>query len=318
MEGRGYYYPVDTVIDDDGRIYTVNRSLDGDVRGIRVTITNWEADFLGTFARFGEDKGGLVWPTAIAMDSQGQFYVADEQRNIVSVYDKDGNFLNEWGTTGDAEGEMDGPSGLAFDSNDNLYVVDHHNNRVQKFTRSGHFISSFGSEGSGKGEFNLPWGMDIDSSDNIYIADWGNDRIQKFSSGGEFLASYGSPGKGNGEFHRPASVAVDSDGNIYVADWGNERVQVLDANGGFLAMLRGEATDSRWADDFLGINVEEAAARSKADLEPNLDFSKVDSHEESWHVEKYFWAPTSVALDKDGRLYVTESNRHRLQMYVRA
>ncbi|HAT22636.1 MAG TPA: hypothetical protein DCS57_07460, partial [Dehalococcoidia bacterium] len=40
-------------------------------------------------------------------------------------------------------------------------------------------------------------------------------------------------------------------------------------------------------------------------------------HEESAHIEKLFWGPTSVKLDNDGKVYVTESNRHRVQIYER-
>ena len=29
MEGRGFYYPVDTVIGKDGKLYTISRSLEG-------------------------------------------------------------------------------------------------------------------------------------------------------------------------------------------------------------------------------------------------------------------------------------------------
>ena len=39
--------------------------------------------------------------------------------------------------------------------------------------------------------------------------------------------------------------------------------------------------------------------------------------EESSHIEKLFWAPVSIKLDDSGRLYVTESNRHRIQIYRR-
>ncbi len=105
---------------------------------------------------------------------------------------------------------------------------------------------------------------------------------------------------------------------MYVADWGNERVQVLDPSGAFVTKLRGEATDSVWARDFLRINVEEAEARARADMESEIEFFTDDPHEESSHIEKYFWAPVSVKLDASGRLYVTESNRHRLQIYTRA
>ena len=42
-----------------------------------------------------------------------------------------------------------------------------------------------------------------------------------------------------------------------------------------------------------------------------------DPHEVSSHIEKYFWSPMSVKLDDAGQLYVTESNRHRIQIYGR-
>ena len=217
---------------------------------------------------------------------------------------------------GDRPGELDGPSGMAFDAEYNLYVVDQRNHRVQAFIQDGDYLMAFGSEGSGEGQFNLPWGITISPKGEVYVADWRNDRIQRFTAGGEFLASYGSSGHGDGELYRPASVAVDDDGYMYVADWGNDRLQVLDAEGGFVMSTRGEATLSVWAEEFLSTNVEEAAARAKADLEPQLDYGD-DTNEESSYVEKYFWGPTSVELDDDGRLYVTDCNRHRLQIYQR-
>ena len=102
---------------------------------------------------------------------------------------------------------------------------------------------------------------------------------------------------------------------MYIADWGNERVQIFDVDGGIIQNLRGEATDSKWAKAFLETNLEEAAARMKSNLEPEIEFFNDDPHEESSHIEKYFWAPTSVKLDSTGRMYVTDSNRHRIQIY---
>ena len=99
----------------------------------------------------------------------------------------------------------------------------------------------------------------------------------------------------------------------------NERVQVLDPNGGFVQMLKGEATLSKWAENFLAINNEEGAARSRANLEPQIEFFDPDDlHDISSQIEKYFWSPMSVKLDDQGKLYVTESNRHRVQIYQRA
>ena len=245
-------------------------------------------------------------------------YVSDEATHRISVFDREGTPLSVWGAHGSGEGELDTPSGLAFDADDNLYVADTYNHRVQKFTADGRFLAAFGSEGDGPGEFNLPWGLTVGADGAVYVADWGNDRIQKFSPDGVHLASFGNPGRGDGEFHRPSGVAVDADGYIYVADWGNERVQALDADGRFVQKLRGEATLSAWAANFLAVNVEEGEARSRANLEPEIDYFVDDPHEESSHIEKYFWSPVSIKLDRDGNLYVIESNRHRIQVYRRS
>jgi DNA-binding beta-propeller fold protein YncE len=317
MEGRGFYYPVDTAIGKDGRFYVVSRTLENVSRGVRVTMCNSESEYFGTFGSYGEGDGQFIWPSAAAVDSQGRVYICDEHLHRISVFDQSGEFVSRWGAPGTEEGQLDTPSGIAIDQQDNVYVSDTHNHRIQKFSSDGKYISSFGAKGDGVGQLNLPWGLILDAKGDVYVADWGNDRIQKFSPEGVPIAQYGNSGSGDGEFHRPSCVAVDGDGYIYVADWGNERVQVLNPSGEFVIKLKGQATLSDWAANFLSINVEEAAARSRANLEPEIEYFVDDPHEESSHIEKYFWSPVSVKLDSAGTLYVTESNRHRIQVYKR-
>ena len=318
MEGRGFYYPVDTAIGQDSRLYVVNRSLDNVARGVRVTMCDIDSEYYGNFGSFGNKDGQFEWPSGGAIDSRGRVYISDEQLHRISVFDHSGAFLSQWGAHGSGEGDLDTPSGIAFDDQDNLYVSDTYNHRIQKFTADGRFLLSFGSQGQGNGELNLPWGVTLDGNNNVYVADWGNDRIQKFSPQGDCLASYGASGIADGEFQRPSSVAVDGEGYIYVADWGNERVQVLDSQGGFVMKMRGEATLSKWAANFLSVNEEEGAARARANLDPKIEYFVDVPHEESSHIEKFFWSPVSVKLDRAGTLFVTESNRHRIQVYKRS
>ncbi len=317
MEGRGFYYPVDTLCASDGRLYTISRSLEGDTRGVRVTVYDIDSEYYGAFASFGEGAGQFIWPVAIAQSGAGHIYISDEEKNVVTGLDTSGSVVHHWGETGDAPGQLDGPAGLAFDAEDTLYVADQHNHRVQKFTPEGGFIACFGSRGSGEGEFCLPWGLTVSPDGFLYVADWQNDRVQKLTLEGEFVASLGGSGRGEGQLFRPSAVAVDADGFAHVADWGNERVVVFAPGGSHAQTIRGDATDSKWAEAFLSINLEEAAARERANMEPEIDFFNDDPHEVSSHIEKYFWAPTSVKLDGDGRMYVTESNRHRVQIYER-
>lgn len=318
MESRGFYYPVDIALAEDGRIYGLNRSHEGDARGVRVCVLDLESEFYGVFGSIGDGDGQFVWATSIAIDSEGMVYVSDEFLQRISIFDASGNFLGKWGTYGSKKGELDGPSGLAFDKEDNLYIVDHRNHRVQKFTKDGQFLSTFGSHGQREGQFNLPWGINIDVYGDVWIADWRNDRVQRFSSEGTFIKKYGGFGSADGELCRPSSVAADEEGCIYIADWGNERVQILDPDGGFITNLRGEATVSKWGEDFLRANVDEADARAKSDLEPDTKILDPDPHEQSSHIEKLFWGPSSVRLDLAGRVYVVDRNRHRIQVYQKS
>jgi hypothetical protein len=93
---------------------------------------------------------------------------------------------------------------------------------------------------------------------------------------------------------------------------------LLDSDGSPVQVLRGEATLSKWATGFMEANLEEAEARATANLEPDLpSVYRDDPHTQSAHVESLFWAPMSIKLDDAGRVYVTEGNRHRIQIYQR-
>jgi DNA-binding beta-propeller fold protein YncE len=319
QNGRGFNNPVDVALGRDGVLYILNRAgSDVELRMPykRVTMCTVEEDYLGEFASGGNGDGQLMWPVAIASDAEGRIYISDEALHRISIFDARGRFLAQWGRKGSRDGEFRRPAGIAFDRDGTLLVVDSLNHRVQRYTSDGTFLGSWGRGGSSEGELNLPWGIALDRAGHIYVADWRNDRIQKFDAHGRYLASYGRSGRGEGAFSRPAGVSVDQEGTIYVADWGNHRVQVLRPDGTFQAAFRGEAGLSRWAQDYFIANQDELAERQKANLEPALDVSPTDDlREESASIEKLFWGPTAVKVDDQGRIYVVDSCRHRMQVY---
>jgi DNA-binding beta-propeller fold protein YncE len=312
--GRGFANPVDLSVSKDGRILVLSR---GAPVFTRVGVCNLDEDYLYEIGSLGDGDGQFRLPTAIALDSRERVYIADEHNHRISAFDLSGRFLSKWGEKGSGDGQFDGPSGLAFDADDNIYVVDQNNDRIQKYSADGHFIAQWGESGEGDGQFNLPWGIALDSQGDVYVADWRNDRIQKFSPNGRHLASFGESGTGDGQFSRPAGVAVDSAGYIYVADWGNERVQVLGPDGEHGVTLMGQGTLSKWAKDFLAVNPDEQSQRDISNLSPHLPLQYDTPYQVSTQVEPNFWGPGSVNLDSEGRLYVTESSRHRLQIYQR-
>ena len=325
--GRGFNNPVDLAFDRDGVLYVLNRAgADTEVRMYykRVTVCTVDQVFLSEFSSGGTGDGQIMWPSSIAIDRDGNVYVSDEALQRISIFDKKGTFLGKWGTVGTGDGEFDRPAGLVFDKDDNLLLVDGLNNRIQRFTKEGRHLGSWGRSGTRDGEFNTPWGITVDQTGNVYVADWRNDRIQKFDEDGHHLASFGTSGRGDGEFRRPSGVAVDQEGNIFVADWGNERVQMLGPDGSFRAKYRGDSGLSKWSEEYFVPNRDELEEREKADLEPELDLfppstslGQMDDYlrDESASIEKLFWGPVAVKVDSQGRLYVVESCRHRIQVY---
>ena len=298
---------IDTAFSSDGRIFVLCRTT------VRVSICTFDDEHLGHFSDGpGSEDGQLHLPTAMAFDSRDRLHVADEHNHRISVFDSAGKFLGKWGTHGSGDGELDGPSGIAVDSADNVFVVDQHNHRVQKFTGEGEYLLQWGEFGTDEGQFNLPWGVTVDAQDNVWVADWRNDRVQKFTAEGRPLATYGE-----GRLNRPADVAVDDEGYIYIADWGNESVQVLGPDGSFQQRLEGQATLSQWAEEFFEANPDEGEPRTRADLAPSMPPHLDSAYHRSSQSESLFWEPVAVTLDAEGRLYVTESRRHRLQVYQR-
>ncbi len=297
--GRGFMNPIDMRFDSTGMLFVLSRSNAAN-KNVRVSAVTLDADSQYEFATWGTEPGQTTQPTALAFDSKDRLYVSDEHMHNVSVFDREGNFIERWGEFGSEPGQLNRPSGLAIDSDDNVLVMDHLNARVQKMTPDGQYISSFGRAGDGPGEFDFAWGISVDSGDDIWVADWRNDRIQRFTANGEFVSMFGSSGAGDGELDRPSGVHVDDRGQVYVADWRNDRVQVFDNSGGHTETLIGDATLSKWCQEFIDVNPEQAGWRENAGL---------------FEQEKRFWRPSAIETNADGLVLIADACRHRIQIY---
>ena len=284
-------FPIDIAFGDEGRLYVLCRD--------EIRRCNWDDEDLGTIGSVGSGDGQISWPVAIIRDRQENLFVSDEALHRISIFSSDGQFLDKWGEYGDGDGQLDRPSGIAFDADENVYVADTMNHRVQKFTKEGRFLLGWGRPGDGEGELNMPWGVTVDELGDVYVADWRNDRIQKFTADGRFVFKFGASGSGDGQFNRPTGVAMDTDGDVYVADWGNHRVQQFDATARYVDKFIGDATLGKMARDYVLANARPLRLREMTPLEQ----------------QKRLRHPASVRIDNQGRMYITDSGSHRIQVY---
>ena len=94
----------------------------------------------GSWQVFAGDRtapADLNTPTGIALDAQGNVYVADTGNNRIQKLSPTGQPLAQWGTEGNAPGQLRYPDGIALDAQGNIYVADWANGRIQKLSLSG-------------------------------------------------------------------------------------------------------------------------------------------------------------------------------------
>jgi DNA-binding beta-propeller fold protein YncE len=139
------------------------------------------------------EKGTLSGPTNVAVDRQGNIYVADTFNCRVQVFNPDGKFLNAFGTQGSRPGEFIRPKGIAVDSEGHVYVADAEFNNFQVLSPEGQPLLAVGALGSAPGEFALIAGLHIDSHDRIYTTEMFIGRVQVFQ-----YISQPSPDAGKG------------------------------------------------------------------------------------------------------------------------
>ena len=173
----------------------------------------------------GDGKGEFDSPTGIAVDSNGNFLIADTGNGRIETFSPTGSFCYEH-----RDRHLKRPNGIAIDRAGNIYVAEiGSKHRVQKLAPDGKFIAAWAPGLYG------PRRIAIGPDDSIYVVDSGRNRIVKFSPDGQVLTTWGSEGSGDGQFKGFSSVAVDPTNNkVYVADSLNRRIQVFDSNGKFL------------------------------------------------------------------------------------
>jgi uncharacterized protein (TIGR03437 family) len=208
---------------------------------------------VGGQAGFGGDDGvatsaNLNGPTAVAVDSKGNFYIADNGNSRIRKVDTSGIITTFVGASGGSSGtnnKVAAPNGLWFDAIGALYIADSGNQRVARFVPPSDFSNFAGTNAAGfsgdggqavRAQLNKPTSIATDAAGNFYVADTNNSRIRKITTGGIITTIAGKGGgaySGDGgnatsaALNFPRGIAVSSNGTIYIADTGNHAIRVL-------------------------------------------------------------------------------------------
>ena len=241
--------------------------------------------------------GGALW-MGVAADPQGNFYIADADNHTILKVRPDGILEPFAGNgiaffSGEGERAVDAgillPVSVATDSRGNVYIGEF-GGRIRRVSPEGliYNVAGTGQEGdSGDGgparnaRFEAPHGLVVDPAGNIYFSDAIHHRVRRIGTDGIITTVAGTGEKGwTGDFgpatqarlNAPYGLALDTFGNLYIADSQNSVVRAVLPDGRILTVVGGYG---------------------------------FDTHDGAGALTSLIF-PTSVAIDRDGFLYVAD------------
>jgi sugar lactone lactonase YvrE len=259
-------------------------------------------------------SAALFGPWDVAVDGAGNLYIADASNNLVRKVNASTGIINiiagiapttggppNYGYNGDGiaatTAKIWHPNSIALDAAGNVYFADLYNNRIRKITISTGLISTVAGDGTNAyngdgiaatsaGVFS-PLGLALDPSGNIYIAE--ESRVRKVNTSTGLISTVagngGSGFSGDGGQAtlaqvRPTAIALDAQGNIYIT--GQNRIRKITISTGIITTLAGDGTSG-----YNGDGIPATTAQLNA--------------------------PSGVALDVSGNLYIGDAINNRIR-----
>ncbi len=202
--------------------------------------------------------------------------------------------------------QLCGPSAVVVDYSGNVYIAEQAENVVKKLGTDGNITNFAGVEGSAgsysgdngpaiSAHLNAPIGLAVDGLGNVYISDSANGRIREVNATTNTITTFvggGSGtnfngGAGSAVVLSPAGIAFDPSGNLYIAEPTKEIVVKVTSQGVATLFAGLQTLGSPGTAGFNGDNIQATAAE--------LD------------------APTSVASDRAGNIYIADSKNYRIR-----
>ncbi len=248
---------------------------------------------------------GLSGPSGVAIDGNGNVFIADTGNNRVVEL--------PWSSTGFGAqitlpiDRLNSPMGLMVDAANNLYVVSNGNDKVVRLPWMG---SGYGTAIKlGTGMYG-PSNVAADSHGNVYITDTLDSRLDYEAWTGSGFA------KGtlvNGSFKFPTGIAVDIQGDVYITNPYLKALVKLPKSGTSYLLQ-------------VPITLSRVVLPTAIAVDGNLNLYVLDTNGNQlvmlpWNGNAYgpqvtvatgLNGPTGLALDRDGNVYVADTGNNQV------
>lgn len=252
-------------------------------------------------------------PGGIAVDAQGNLFVADCHNNAIrkiTAKGEVGTFVGSGHQSGTQDGDRNTarlyhPAGLTMDARGNLLVAEFVSSTIRKITPDGDVSTlagdadksdAYGSaDGQGRAaRFFMPEATAVDKAGNVYVGDTKNETVRKITPEGVVTTLAGKAEKwgfqdgigSEARFSGPSGLAVGRGGVLYVADGGNDCIRKISPDGKVTTFV-GKAWEP--GDDIITKRVDAVGTAARFDF------------------------PEGLVMDAAGILYVADRENHTVR-----
>lgn len=266
--------PMDLAFDGDGNLLIAD-TFNHRVR--RIDHVGVITTLVGNGKNIAGPKDGpaldvsLNNPQSLALDRDGNLYIADTYNHVVRKLDTKGTVTafagTEAGLAGDGgpanKAQLNLPQAVAVGPDGAILISDSANSRIRRVASDG-VIQTIAGSGPGSGEGGAgfsgdggpvdkaklfsPGGVHFNAVGQLYFVDSGNNRVRAIVHGIVMtIAGNGAAGfSGDGgpavkaSLNTPQKIALSPDGAVYVSDRVNHRVRKIDRAGVITTVAGGD------------------------------------------------------------------------------
>ena len=169
--------PSDVAWDAAGNIFVA----DGMGSNARVAKFDKDGKFVKSWGSRGTGDGQFAGVHGIAVDAQGNVYVADAGNKRIQIFDNDGNFKKPLTNVGSPQAVCmtKGANAVLYVSNSNPVDDIDRDGEIYKMRLDGTVVGKFGRAGKLAKEFGTVNAIDCRDENTLYVGEIGNLRVQK-------------------------------------------------------------------------------------------------------------------------------------------